>query len=106
MARGPADDHGLLQTVEDAVIQYQPAAVIRENAQVVGIRHLVAGEEALLDLEVATASTDRVDPLDEPRLRVLDNRHAEDLQALDRDVAGLDLHSVRDAAERIGSAVP
>ncbi|RPJ87211.1 MAG: hypothetical protein EHM18_02285 [Acidobacteria bacterium] len=73
------------------------------------VGNLVAGKGALLDLEIVqlvVIAADRINPVDGSRLRMFDNRHSKNLQPLNGDVTGLDLHAIRHASERIRAAKP
>ena len=73
----------------------------------VRICYLISGEQALSYLQVIKAAVvpaDRIEPVYCAALRLFDGRQAENTKPLGRRVAGLNLHPVGDAAERVGTA--
>ncbi len=62
------------------------AVPVRNDADVVGVGHLITGEEAVADLQVfqvPTQSADAVQALEQPRLRAFDQGDAKDFQTKD-----------------------
>ncbi len=101
-------DNALLYAVEDAVLPDQ-AAPVDQQRKMVRIGHLISGEEALFDLQVIQAAVnpaDGVEPMDRAGLRLFEYRHAKHANPLHGRMAGIDLHTISDTAERIGTAIP